>query len=136
MNSIISVSYTHLDVYKRQVYYSAGHAAWLEDEPDPPLGIMEQIQYQQHVLEITREFRLFIYTDGVNEAQNAEEEFFGNERILQTVEDAALMGLSDEELIKRMDEELISFTQDAEQSDDITMMAVSINCLLYTSRCV
>ena len=108
------------------VYYSAGHAAWLEDEPDPPLGIMEQIQYQQHVLEITREFRLFIYTDGVNEAQNAEEEFFGNERILQTVEDAALMGLSDEELIKRMDEELISFTQDAEQSDDITMMAVSI----------
>ena len=36
------------------------------------------------------------------------------------------MGLSDEELIKRMDEELISFTQDAEQSDDITMMAVSI----------
>lgn len=108
------------------VYYDAGRACWLEDEPDPPLGIMGGMEYEEHFLEISREFRLFIYTDGVNEAQDKAEEFFGNERIIETVEDAAVTGLTDEGLIERMEEKLLAFTKDAEQSDDITMMAVSI----------
>lgn len=63
---------------------------------------------------------LFIYTDGVPEAQNADQEFFGNERLLQTLNDDP--DADAEKTVRDMAEAIESFDSGAEQFDDITML--------------
>ncbi|MEV7967120.1 PP2C family protein-serine/threonine phosphatase [Sphaerisporangium sp. NPDC088356] len=64
---------------------------------------------------------LFIYTDGVTEARAPDRKFFGEERMLDLVCDGTGSGA---DLLRRVDGALNGFVGSAEQSDDITMMAV------------
>lgn len=122
---------THIMTYANgghnaPVYYNCGHTIWLDDEADLVIGVSGEMEYREHVLPIAEDFRLFIYTDGVNEAQNEKGEFFGDERIMKTARQAFEEQVSDEELIRRMEQTLGEFVKGAEQSDDITMVAVSL----------
>lgn len=65
---------------------------------------------------------LLLYTDGVNEAQNGEEEEFGKERMLEVFKDAAAMGA--EEVVKALQREVDAFVGDNVQMDDITLIAI------------
>ena len=68
---------------------------------------------------------LFVYTDGVPEAQDAEGGMFGEARLLETLNrnpDASL-----EELVGSMRKAINEFVKDAPQFDDITMLAFRYN---------
>ena len=95
-----------------------------KDKHDLVLGGMEGIQYRQYELTLAPGSRLFVYTDGVPEAANAQIEMFGAKRMLTVLnQDAAL---SPEATLRNVRRAVDDFVQDAEQFDDLTML-----CLEY-----
>ena len=72
------------------------------------------MEYENHELTIQEGGKLFLYTDGFNEAENAAEEFFGNERL----QEAFAQAHSAKDIVDAVE----SFVQDATQSDDMTYL--------------
>ena len=91
----------------------------------PAVAAMEGTKFREHPFEMYPGDRLFVYTDGVPEATNAENELFGAERMLAALNrdpDA-----SPEELLHTVRKEIDAFVGDAPQFDDITMMSFCYN---------
>ena len=91
------------------------------------LGAMEGMKYREYELHLEPGARLFVHTDGVNEAQNADEELFGLDRTLQALNSA--MDESPEGILQAVDEAVAAFVGDAEQFDDLTML-----CIEYSGK--
>ena len=88
------------------------------------IGGMSGVRYRSYELQMTPGSKLFVYTDGVPEANNDKNELFGTERML-----AALNRDADahpEQILKNVRREVDEFVQEAEQFDDLTML-----CLEY-----
>ncbi len=115
-------------------FSSAGHQApyllrppakcgELEIDPCIVLGLFETAKYETQSTRLVEGDRLFLFTDGVTEAMNAQEDFYGDERLATT-----LAGLQEKTLVELVDGVVLSvraFSRPAIQSDDITAMAVS-----------
>ncbi len=92
-----------------------------KDKHSMPLASMEGIKYKSYELTINPGDTVFVYTDGVAEATNAELQMFGTDNMLE-----ALNKDSDAEpadLINAVTEGIHGFVKDAEQFDDITMLS-------------
>ena len=88
------------------------------------VGMMEGIRYREYELHLEPESRVFVYSDGLAEANNSEEKLFGIDRTL-----AALNEVPDadaEETLKAVRRAVDVFVGDAAQFDDLTMM-----CIIY-----
>ena len=86
------------------------------------IGAMENVKYREYELQLQPGDRLFVYTDGVPEANNDRNELFGMERMLKALNaDAAS---APEETLKSMRAAVDSFVQDAQQFDDLTMLCM------------
>lgn len=99
-----------------------GGFEWLKVRAHFVLGGMEDVRYTESELYLGKGDMLFLYTDGVNEAEDENEEFYGNirlEQALNELRDASPKALIDA-LMKRLD----IFVKDAEQTDDIAMTAL------------
>ena len=94
---------------------------FLKEKPNLILAGMENTKYKEHEVTLHKGDRLFIYTDGVTEATNKNEELFGEERLLQAME--GTQKLSAPDLLVEIRKKIDLFTGDAEQFDDITMMS-------------
>jgi len=91
----------------------------------PPLGTFEDINYVPRSVTLAPGDILFLYTDGVNEAEDAQQALFGLDRLKQAILEtrtASARGIV-EHVVKRVAE----FRKDAPQSDDITCVAVIRN---------
>ncbi len=88
------------------------------------IGAMDTAKYTQYELTLEPGDRLFVYTDGVPEATDAEEELFGAGRMIAAlnVDPAG----SPEKILQNVRESVDRFVKDAEQFDDLTML-----CLEY-----
>ena len=64
---------------------------------------------------------LFLYTDGLDEAEDADRQLFGKKRILEVVQTASKEPRT---LIERMMQTVADFVGGTEQSDDLTMLAI------------
>ena len=84
------------------------------------LGARKKAKVRSREFELRPGDCLFVYTDGVPEANNAEGEMFLEERIVRTLNRDA--GAAPEAQVRRMYDSLKSFMGDAEQFDDITML--------------
>jgi sigma-B regulation protein RsbU (phosphoserine phosphatase) len=92
-----------------------------------PIGLFNDFRYEQQETTLGAGDMLFLYTDGLTEAMNPTHQQFTQNRMM-TILDASA-GLSPEELLAKMSDEVRSFAAGAEQSDDLTMMAIR-----YTPR--
>ncbi|MEU6679720.1 SpoIIE family protein phosphatase [Streptomyces sp. NPDC046853] len=99
----------------------SGAAPVLLQPTGPAVGVMPDCTFSLGYAQISPGDTLFIYTDGVTEARSETGRFFGEDLLLEQLTDAAGRG---EELLDHMDGALSQFVGQAEQSDDITMMAV------------
>jgi sigma-B regulation protein RsbU (phosphoserine phosphatase) len=86
------------------------------------LGIETGISYTTHQLQMNAGDTLFLYTDGLSEAENVWKKLFGEQRILETA--AGFDKISAEEQIGMMQHAVRDFVGEAEQSDDLTMLAI------------
>jgi sigma-B regulation protein RsbU (phosphoserine phosphatase) len=124
-----------LDLPTGRLYYcNAGHDApllvgagvgILPCDPNVPVGFMPDWKYSLQEAHIFTGTTIFLFTDGLTEAMNANLELFEMERINE-VANQALADQQQEprQLIARMTEAVHQFVGDAEQSDDLTMMAI------------
>jgi sigma-B regulation protein RsbU (phosphoserine phosphatase) len=91
------------------------------DPTGPAVGMLVDSSYALGRTTLERGDVLFVYTDGVTEARDPGGALFGLERMLTVAQQS---GRSAETLLDAMDEALGRHVADAEQSDDITMLAV------------
>jgi sigma-B regulation protein RsbU (phosphoserine phosphatase) len=88
-----------------------------------PPGMMEESRYKLSLTQLRPGDKLYLYTDGVNEAMNKAGEQFGNERFLHTAN--LFRDLPPEDFDKAVRNEARVFADGAEQSDDITTVAIA-----------
>ena len=74
---------------------------------------------------------LFLYTDGLNEAEDIDHQQFGMERVEQVAKTTAN---TPQTLIEAMTLSVEQFVGDAEQSDDLTMLAIHYTLDTHTSN--
>ena len=90
-----------------------------------PVGFFPDTTYQTQELNIPPQTTILLYTDGLNEAMNADEKMFSKERILDEVNHAIQTGQSSPKaLIDQLAQSVHQFVGDREQSDDLTMLAI------------
>ena len=101
---------------------AAGEPEFLPRTKGTLVGALEDMRFDEAELSLHPGDMLYLYTDGVNEAMDENDQLFGNAR---TREVLLKFRLSDcISLVSGMTDELAKFTQNAEQSDDITMLAL------------
>ena len=98
------------------------------------LGVVEDVVWEQRAVQITPGDVLVLYTDGVTDAQNAQEVFFCEERLLEVVQAcvgtqanqnlSAGQGVSAQGVQEALTTEIHGFMSDAPQFDDITLMVL------------
>ena len=105
---------------------------YLEMESNAPIGLWPGLQFTGGRIADVHGCPLFIYTDGVNEAENKMQEQFGDKRMLQVLRGATqpfgerMPKTHSRFLIEEMTFALNAFVDGAEQSDDITMLCISV----------
>ncbi len=113
-------------------YCNAGHnppilirpnrTEFLDTEPCMLLGINQRGEYTTQDLRLESGDSLFLYTDGLTEAENAQKQLLGDKQVLNTA--STLNGLTTEVQIRKMHELVLRFADKAEQSDDLTMLSI------------
>jgi sigma-B regulation protein RsbU (phosphoserine phosphatase) len=87
-----------------------------------PIGILPDSAFAADEIELPHGCTLFLYTDGLNEAANLEEEEFGNERLNAAFASAA--SLPTEAIHSAVFEELTRFENGAPATDDKTLVVL------------
>ncbi|MDR0295531.1 MAG: PP2C family protein-serine/threonine phosphatase [Prevotellaceae bacterium] len=95
---------------------------WLKADAGFVLAGMKDTFYKMHEISLKPGDEIFLYTDGVTEAINREEELFGDRRLFETVNSCVDLPLS--ELILSAKLKIDKFASGTEQADDITMLAL------------
>ena len=80
------------------------------------------MQYQDYEMMLEEGDRLFIYTDGVPEATDADNRMFGLEKMTQVLNDNASGSI--EQILNGVKAEIDRFVGDAPQFDDLTMLCL------------
>ena len=93
--------------------------------PNLPLGIEHDYQFEAQEVDIDPQTTIFLFTDGLSEAENAVHDQFGDERILTVANRVLAEGQQQPlNIIYEMTQAVIEFVDGAEHSDDLTMLAI------------
>ena len=99
-----------------------GSWEWLKKKCGLFLGTFETAKYRQETIMLEPDDELLLYTDGVNEAFSVNDEEFGNDRLETWL--ANHQDLAPEDLVHGLRAEVAQWAKGAEQSDDITILAL------------
>jgi sigma-B regulation protein RsbU (phosphoserine phosphatase) len=105
----------------------------LDCNPHLPVGVFNDVKYNVQDTFLTTGTTLFLYTDGLTEAMNANRKQFGLKRIEDVLKNCIEGRLSPKDILDIMTKEVHSFVQDAEQSDDRTLLAIRYTPKLFKS---
>lgn len=101
-----------------------GEFAYLKARSGMVLAGMDGIKYRQNELQLTPGDQIFLYTDGVTEATDKNNQLYGEERLLETVNRNIVMDTR--KLCEAVKSDVDQFVGEAPQFDDITMLSVEI----------
>jgi sigma-B regulation protein RsbU (phosphoserine phosphatase) len=101
---------------------ASGEMEALRGRGGTALGVMEEAQYLSHRLFLTKGDALFLFTDGVTEAQDASLELFSERRLLDVL--CSSLKKPVKEMVLDVMNELRAFSGKTEQTDDITMLVI------------
>ncbi|GAC1456450.1 MAG: hypothetical protein PVSMB6_14250 [Steroidobacteraceae bacterium] len=91
------------------------------------LGAMPDVTYPEHEVQLGVGDRLVLYTDGVTEAFNAGDEAYGTERLIAEIQAHGAGTAAG--LVERICQSVTAFAGAAPQSDDITLIVLTRDCL-------
>ena len=126
---MLNLSTGHLD------YCNCGHnppvlgggdqrGAYLEMESNVPIGLWSDIQFVGEHIDSIKGCVLFVYTDGLTEAENLQQQQFGAERLLESLRNGHFA--SSRQVIEYMTQDIEKHREGAEPNDDLTMMCLRV----------
>ena len=101
------------------------HGDFLEVLPNAPIGLWPSLEYQGEELENVKGRPLFIYTDGLNEAENMQQDQLGDDRLLDILRHTKFD--SAKHVIETLQATVEQHRNGAEPNDDLTMMCLRIS---------
>ena len=114
-------------------YANAGHtvpvllkkeSSFLRPDSGIALGLFEDADILDESLTLTRGEALLLYTDGITEAVNPQNEFFGTERLLETVSGLPEEGFTADDVIRRIIAAVGAFCDGSEPFDDMAVLVL------------
>lgn len=122
---IISNTSTHADTP------ADGQWSMINVNPNLPIGVFDDTKYKVQETTLQPYSTLFLYTDGLTEAKNANRKQFG----LKRIEDVLTTCTNNEpkEIIEKIVKTIDNFVKDAKQSDDLTMLAIKYTPVQFES---
>ena len=118
----------HLD------YCNAGHnppvlginddCRFMEMESNAPIGLWPELDFVGEEVDNIIGYKLFIYTDGLNEAEDDEQQQFGEDRLLNILKHHNFSNCR--EVIEYLGQQIIRHRDGAEPNDDLTMMCLKV----------
>ena len=115
-------------------YCNCGHNAPILDgkfmefkDTNQPLGLWDCKAFKGEVIEDIFNRQLLIYTDGLNEAENMQQERLGDERLLELMADTA--NLDSKQIIDKLKAAVLNHRAGAEPNDDLTLLCLSVKKL-------
>lgn len=114
-------------------FANAGHCAPLIKRADgmcdylrfrsgPMLGAMPGVRFKKREMKIEPGDAIFLYTDGITEAERETDVFYGEERLLNVLKSSSSSSAS--EMCDAVKGDVVRFVYSAPQSDDLTMLAL------------
>ena len=106
------------------IYDQINLGSFIEMESNAPIGLWPELEFVGETIESIKGKPLFVYTDGLNEAENPEQEQFGDERMLEFLHHAHFRDA--QELVETLKAEVERFRQGADPNDDMTMLCLKV----------
>lgn len=107
------------------VRHAGGGFEYLRSKPCFILAGMDGIKYRKNEFTLAPGDEIYLYTDGVTEATDSENNLYGEERLLALLN--SIGDLSGEEICRAVKADIDAFVGDAPQFDDITMLYLKYN---------
>ncbi len=101
------------------------HGDFLEMQSNAPIGLFPGLAYEGEEIETVKGRALFIYTDGLNEAENPQQEQFGDDRLLSILRNTHFD--SAQQVIESLKAEVENHRNGADPNDDLTMMCLRVS---------
>jgi sigma-B regulation protein RsbU (phosphoserine phosphatase) len=107
------------------IRHKDGSVEFIPSKAGLVMAAMESTVYKLQTCEMKKGDTLFLYTDGVTEATDSNNQLFNNDRLIEALKKSGNMNTADTcSFVKK---EIDSFVKDAPQFDDITMLAIKFN---------
>lgn len=116
------VTYTNAGHNPPYLMKADGSVVQLPISKDIVVGALDDFQFTEETLQLEHGDTLLLYTDGVTEAINVNNEEYGEKRLEDTLKDVTHG--SCQQIINTVKDNVKVFTGEAEQSDDITLLAI------------
>lgn len=127
------IVYTNAGHNPPAVVRHAGGVEVLEAARSPALGIDEETRYEVFDVKLDFGDTLFMYTDGVTEAINSQEEMFSERRLRAELSASSVHSAHD--LVTRMLENVMAYSGEVPQADDIAMLVLHRTRHQGTDQC-
>ena len=98
---------------------------FLKMQPNVPIGVLPGMDFEGEEMDTIKGRPFFIYTDGLNEAENVEKVEFGDDRLLEILRNTHFD--SAQQVIEALSAEVEAHREGAEPNDDLTMMCLHIS---------
>ena len=115
----------------RLYYCNAGHnpplldGEFIDVQPNAPIGLWPELDYEGEELDNISGKLLFVYTDGLNEAENLAQEQYGEDRLQQMLQQ--MKSYTARQVVDTFSQSVEGHRNGAVPNDDLTMLA--IRCL-------
>ena len=107
---------------RRQNGITPSNPVFVKMVSNAPIGMWPNYVFKGEVIENIKGRPLFLYTDGLSEAEDGEQLQFGDDRILDVIASQPFTGAR--QLVERLSESVRQHVGDAPQSDDLTMLCI------------
>ena len=101
-----------------------GSTHFIEMQPNAPLGLWPGLPYEGEHIDDISGCPFFVYSDGLNEAENEKQEQYGDDLLLEMLEKHEFV--SSQQTVEMMKADVVRHANGAEQSDDLTMLCVKV----------
>ena len=116
------MTYTNAGHNPPVLIHPNGEIKVFDTTKDIPVGIFDTFEYEEKSLQLSDNDKLFLYTDGVTEAENKEEEFYSEKRLIKCLSNN--YQLTPKDLINIVSDDVAQHVNKNEQSDDITVLSI------------
>lgn len=119
------LSYVNAGHSQPLIKHDSNNFEYLDSRPNLVIGGMEDIKYNEHEINLNAGDMIFLYTDGITEANDNYNGFYGETRLKEIINGNKNKNLSD--IIYEINEDIHEFCNNREQFDDMAMLIIKYN---------